>query len=161
MDQNAIKPPAVTSSSSSIRSDEPPGTEGVAEAAIAPAAKSAPVPRQQTTLTKAELAEMLFDQVGLNKREAKDMVETFFDEISAALVRGESVKLSGFGNFLLRDKPQRPGRNPKTGEEIPISARRVVTFHASQKLKAQIDAPRRAARDEQAAPAALLTTKVR
>jgi integration host factor subunit alpha len=91
------------------------------------------------TLTKAELAEMLFERVGLNKREAKDMVETFFDEIRGALERGESVKLSGFGNFQLRDKPQRPGRNPKTGEEIPISARRVVTFHASQKLKTQID----------------------
>ncbi len=91
------------------------------------------------TLTKAELAEMLFDQVGLNKRESKDMVETFFDEIRGALERGESVKLSGFGNFQLRDKPQRPGRNPKTGEEIPISARRVVTFHASQKLKALIE----------------------
>ena len=96
------------------------------------------------TLTKAALADMLFERVGLNKREAKDMVETFFEEISAALIRGESVKLSGFGNFQLRDKQQRPGRNPKTGEEIPISARRVVTFHASQKLKAQIDAPRRA-----------------
>ena len=92
------------------------------------------------TLTKAELAELLFERVGLNKREAKDMVEMFFDEISDALERGESVKLSGFGNFQLRDKPQRPGRNPKTGEEIPISARRVVTFHASQKLKALIDA---------------------
>lgn len=91
------------------------------------------------TLTKAELAEMLFDQVGLNKREAKDMVERFFNEIRESLERGESVKLSGFGNFQLRDKPQRPGRNPKTGEEIPISARRVVTFHASQKLKSQID----------------------
>jgi len=91
------------------------------------------------TLTKAELAELLFERVGLNKREAKDMVETFFDEIRAALERGESVKLSGFGNFQLRDKPQRPGRNPKTGEEIPISARRVVTFHASQKLKALIE----------------------
>lgn len=91
------------------------------------------------TLTKAELAEMLFDQVGLNKREAKDMVETFFDEIRTTLERGQSVKLSGFGNFQLRDKPQRPGRNPKTGESIPISARRVVTFHASQKLKDQID----------------------
>jgi integration host factor subunit alpha len=91
------------------------------------------------TLTKAELAEMLFERVGLNKREAKDMVETFFEEIRDALERGESVKLSGFGNFQLRDKPQRPGRNPKTGEEIPISARRVVTFHASQKLKAQIE----------------------
>ena len=96
------------------------------------------------TLTKAALADMLFERVGLNKREAKDMVETFFEEISAALIRGESVKLSGFGNFQLRDKQQRPGRNPKTDKEIPISARRVVTFHASQKLKAQIDAPRRA-----------------
>jgi integration host factor subunit alpha len=92
------------------------------------------------TLTKAELGEMLFEQVGLNKREAKDMVDTFFDEIRGALERGESVKLSGFGNFQLRDKPQRPGRNPKTGEAIPISARRVVTFHASQKLKLQIEA---------------------
>ena len=91
------------------------------------------------TLTKAELAEMLFEKVGLNKREAKDMVETFFDEIRAALERGESVKLSGFGNFQLRDKPQRPGRNPKTGEEIPITARRVVTFHASQKLKSMVE----------------------
>jgi integration host factor subunit alpha len=91
------------------------------------------------TLTKAELAELLFEQVGLNKREAKDMVETFFDEIRDALERGESVKLSGFGNFQLRDKPQRPGRNPKTGEEIPITARRVVTFHASQKLKGMVD----------------------
>ena len=91
------------------------------------------------TLTKAELAELLFEQVGLNKREAKDMVETFFDEIRNALERGEAVKLSGFGNFQLRDKPQRPGRNPKTGEEIPISARRVVTFHASQKLKGMVE----------------------
>ena len=91
------------------------------------------------TLTKAELAEMLFERVGLNKREAKDMVERFFEEVRMALEAGESVKLSGFGNFQLRDKPQRPGRNPKTGEEIPISARRVVTFHASQKLKALIE----------------------
>jgi integration host factor subunit alpha len=91
------------------------------------------------TLTKAELAELLFEQVGLNKREAKDMVETFFDEIRDALERGEPVKLSGFGNFQLRDKPQRPGRNPKTGEEIPITARRVVTFHASQKLKGMVE----------------------
>src|SRR5438876_3291582 len=83
------------------------------------------------TLTKAELADLLFEKVGLNKREAKDMVEAFFEEIRGALERGESVKLSGFGNFQLRDKPQRPGRNPKTGEEIPISARRVVTFHAA------------------------------
>jgi integration host factor subunit alpha len=91
------------------------------------------------TLTKAELAEMLFDQVGLNKRESKDMVEAFFDVIREALEQGDSVKLSGFGNFQLRDKPQRPGRNPKTGEIIPITARRVVTFHASQKLKSQVE----------------------
>ncbi len=91
------------------------------------------------TLTKAELSEMLFERVGLNKRESKDLVDLFFQEISDALASGLSVKLSGFGNFQLRDKPQRPGRNPKTGEVIPISARRVVTFHASQKLKAQIE----------------------
>jgi integration host factor subunit alpha len=96
--------------------------------------------KELPTLTKAELAELLFEQVGLNKREAKDMVETFFDEIRNALERGEAVKLSGFGNFQLRDKPQRPGRNPKTGEEIPITARRVVTFHASQKLKGMVEA---------------------
>src|SRR6202171_5925103 len=91
------------------------------------------------TLTKAELADLLFEKVGLNKREAKDMVEAFFEEIRGALERGESVKLSGFGNFQLRDKPQRPGRNPKTGEGVPIAARRVVTFHASQKLKALVE----------------------
>lgn len=97
------------------------------------------VENELPTLTKAELAELLFEQVGLNKREAKDMVETFFDEIRKALESGEAVKLSGFGNFQLRDKPQRPGRNPKTGEEIPITARRVVTFHASQKLKSMVE----------------------
>ncbi len=91
------------------------------------------------TLTKAELADMLFEKVGLNKREAKDMVETFFEEIRHGLEAGASVKLSGFGNFQLRDKSTRPGRNPKTGEEIPITARRVVTFHASQKLKAMVE----------------------
>ena len=91
------------------------------------------------TLTKAELADMLFERVGLNKREAKDMVESFFEEIRASLENSEGVKLSGFGNFELRDKPERPGRNPKTGEEIPITARRVVTFHASQKLKGLVE----------------------
>ena len=82
------------------------------------------------TLTKAELADMLFEKVGLNKREAKDMVEAFFEEIRIALESGESVKLSGFGNFQLRDKPQRPGRNPKTGEEVPILPRKVLVFRA-------------------------------
>ena len=91
------------------------------------------------TLTKAELADLLFEKVGLNKREAKDMVEAFFEEIRNALERGDGVKLSGFGNFQLRDKPQRPGRNPKTGEEVPIPPRRVVTFHASQKLKHAVE----------------------
>ena len=91
------------------------------------------------TLTKAELANMLFEKVGLNKREAKEMVETFFEEVRTALEKGDCVKLSGFGNFQLREKPQRPGRNPKTGEEMPITARRVVTFHASQKLKASVE----------------------
>ena len=90
------------------------------------------------TLTKADLADLLFEKVGLNKREAKDMVESFFEEVRMALENGDGVKLSGFGNFQLRDKPH-PGRNPKTGEEIPITARRVVTFHASQKLKAMVE----------------------
>lgn len=92
------------------------------------------------TLTKAELADLIFEKVGLNKREAKDMVESFFEEVRRALENGDSVKLSGFGNFQLRDKPERPGRNPKTGAEIPITARRVVTFHASQKLKSMVEA---------------------
>ncbi len=91
------------------------------------------------TLTKADLADLLFEQVGLNKREAKDMVEAFFEEVRGALEAGDSVKLSGFGNFELRQKAERPGRNPKTGEFIPITARRVVTFHASQKLKSKVD----------------------
>ena len=91
------------------------------------------------TLTKAELAEIIFDKVGLNKTEAKEMVEAFFEEIRASLEKGESVKLSGFGNFELRSKTERPGRNPKTGEEIPIKARRVVTFHSSQKLKSNVE----------------------
>jgi integration host factor subunit alpha len=160
MDENPIKRATMTSPAI-VEPNDPPGLDhgGSATGSAQPSRNGAVMnggkPRQSTTLTKAELAEMLFNEVGLNKREAKDMVETFFDEISAALVRGESVKLSGFGNFLLRDKPQRPGRNPKTGEEIPISARRVVTFHASQKLKAQIDAPRRAAREQPAAPGSL------
>ena len=92
------------------------------------------------TLTKAELADLLFEKVGLNKREAKDMVEAFFEEIRNALERGDGVKLSGFGNFQLRDKPQRPGRNPKTGDETPITARRVAPSHASQKLKSEVEA---------------------
>lgn len=90
-------------------------------------------------VTKADLAERLYEELGLNKREAKDLVECFFEEIRSALEDGVAVKLSGFGNFDLRDKNERPGRNPKTGEEIPISARRVVTFRPGQKLKARVE----------------------
>jgi integration host factor subunit alpha len=89
-------------------------------------------------LTKADFTGHLFDELGLNKREARDMVELFFEEIKRTLEQGEPVKISGFGNFGLRDKGGRPGRNPKTGEEIPITARRVVTFKAGQKLKARL-----------------------
>jgi integration host factor subunit alpha len=91
-------------------------------------------------LTKADMAEKLFEDLGLNKREAKELVEMFFEEVRAALEHGRQVKLSGFGNFDLREKNERPGRNPKTGEEIPISARRVVTFRSGQKLKARVEA---------------------
>lgn len=90
-------------------------------------------------LTKAELSDRLFDEVGLNKREAKEFVDFFFESLRASLESGEQVKLSGFGNFDLRAKNQRPGRNPKTGEEIPISARRVVTFRPGQKLKSRVE----------------------
>ncbi|PPE70907.1 integration host factor subunit alpha [Caldimonas thermodepolymerans] len=90
------------------------------------------------TLTKADLADLLFERLGLNKRESKDMVEAFFEIIHTSLVQGEDVKLSGFGNFQIRRKAPRPGRNPRTGEAIPIKARNVVTFHASHKLKAVV-----------------------
>ena len=92
-----------------------------------------------SALTKAELAEHLFNVVGFNKREAKELVELFFEEIRRALEFGTVVKISGFGNFNLRDKRQRPGRNPKTGEPIPITARRVVTFRAGHKLKSRVE----------------------
>ena len=91
-------------------------------------------------LTKAYMAEKLYEELGLNKREAKELVEAFFEEVRAALESGDNVKLSGFGNFDLRSKNERPGRNPKTGEEIPITARRVVTFRHGQKLKARVEA---------------------
>jgi integration host factor subunit alpha len=93
---------------------------------------------ESPALTKAQLSEMLFEQIGLNKRESKDMIDAFFDLISKSLIDGQDVKISGFGNFQIRTKAQRPGRNPRTGESIPIQARRVVTFHASSKLKQQI-----------------------
>ena len=91
-------------------------------------------------LTKAQMADRLFEELGLNKREAKEIVEMFFEEIRNSLQHNEQVKLSGFGNFDLREKGERPGRNPKTGEEIPITARRVVTFRPGQKLKARVEA---------------------
>jgi len=89
-------------------------------------------------LTKAEMAEDLSVTLNFNKKDAKSLVELVFEEIRQVLESGESVKISGFGNFELRDKQPRPGRNPKTGEEVKISARRVVTFHAGQKLRERI-----------------------
>ncbi len=93
---------------------------------------------ETAAVTKAQLADLLFEQLGLNKRESKDMVDAFFDLITDQLVAGTDVKISGFGNFQIRTKAPRPGRNPRTGEAIAIEARRVVTFHASHKLKDQI-----------------------
>ena len=90
------------------------------------------------TVTKMVLANILFDELGLNKREAKEFVELFFEEIRIALENGDRVKFSGFGSFSIRDKPQRPGRNPRTGEEVSVTARRVVTYKASQKIKDRV-----------------------
>jgi len=91
-------------------------------------------------LTKADMAKSLFNELGLNKREARELVDSFFEELEASLVVGEPIRLAGFGNFCLRDKSERPGRNPKTGEKVPILARRVVTFRPGQKLKARVQA---------------------
>ncbi|HOW48178.1 MAG TPA: integration host factor subunit alpha [Rubrivivax sp.] len=111
--------------------DNQPEEPAAADAVLLPSIET-------PTLTKAELAELLFERLGLNKRESKDMVEAFFDSLHARLVEGGDVKLSGFGNFQIRRKAPRPGRNPRTGELIPIGARQVVTFHASHKLKALV-----------------------
>lgn len=92
------------------------------------------------TLTKAHLAELLTQEFGYSKRQSRNIVDLFFDQLRACLERGESIKLSGFGSFQLRDKPERPGRNPKTGKEIAITARRVVTFHTSPKLRDMVEA---------------------
>jgi integration host factor subunit alpha len=117
------------------RSDGDSGGKGDGDGAEV-AERGVALPTLETpTLTKAELAELLFERLGLNKRESKDMVEAFFDLIHATLVTGDDVKMSGFGNFNIRRKAPRPGRNPRTGEAIPIKARNVVTFHASHKLK--------------------------
>src|SRR5476651_2072022 len=91
------------------------------------------------TLTKADIAKHLDEEIGLTNREAKEIVEFFFQYIGDALIKGQQVKISGFGNFTLHDKRERPGRNPRTGEEVPVSARRVVTFHCGQKLKARVE----------------------
>jgi len=91
-------------------------------------------------LTRADMAESLFNEMGLNKKEARELVDLFFQELGASLAVGEQIKLSGFGNFYLRDKKERPGRNPKTGEKIPVAARRVVTFSPGNKLKARVEA---------------------
>ncbi len=91
-------------------------------------------------LTKADMAESLFNELGLNKREARELVDLCFHQLVACLASGEPVKLSGFGNFDLRDKKERPGRNPRTGEKIPVAARRVVTFRPGQKLQARVNA---------------------
>jgi len=91
------------------------------------------------SLTKADLAENLVDSIGLSKKDAKDLVEGFFDVVRNSLIERQQVKLSGFGNFEVREKSQRPGRNPKTGEEIPITARTVVTFRPGQKLKSKVE----------------------
>jgi integration host factor subunit alpha len=91
------------------------------------------------TLTKADLAKHLDEEIGLTNREAKEIVDEVFRRIIDALINGQQVKLSGFGNFTLRDKKTRPGRNPRTGEEVSVTARRVVTFHCGQKLKARVE----------------------
>lgn len=91
------------------------------------------------TLTKADLAKHLDEEIGLTNREAKEIVDEVFKRIINALINGQQVKISGFGNFTLHDKKERPGRNPRTGEEVPVTARRVVTFHSGQKLKARVE----------------------
>lgn len=91
------------------------------------------------TITKAELSQRISDTLGLNKRESKDIIETFFKQVGVVLETGENVKLSGFGNFELRDKRSRPGRNPRTGQDVPITARRVVTFKSGQKLRTLVE----------------------
>lgn len=93
-----------------------------------------------TALTKADIAEYITEHLGLNKRESTDLVESFFSQIAEALIAGDEVKISGLGNFVVRDKKERPGLNPKTGERVSIDARRVVTFKSGQKLRQEIDA---------------------
>lgn len=90
-------------------------------------------------MTKADLVEIVYEKVGLSKKDSQDIVEALFDTIKANLKNGEKIKISGFGNFILRDKRPRKGRNPQTGSDIQISARRVLTFRPSQILKAHLN----------------------
>jgi|TARA_B100000959_G_scaffold233540_1_gene251024 integration host factor subunit alpha len=92
------------------------------------------------TITKNSLVEIIHNEVGLNKREAREFIEEFFESIKSGLEAGYGIKISGFGNFVLRDKKSRPGRNPKTGEDVTISERRVVTFKSGLKLKNKLEA---------------------
>jgi len=122
-------------SEASFEPDREPDSERVHPALV----RRVALPTLETpTLTKAGLADLLFERLGLNKRESKDMVEAFFELLEGTLVAGSDVKMSGFGNFNIRRKAPRPGRNPRTGEAIPINARNVVTFHPSHKLKAVV-----------------------
>lgn len=91
------------------------------------------------TITRADLSESVFQEVGLSRNESSDLVETILGEVVEALARGESVKISSFGSFTVRDKGQRVGRNPKTGQEVPILPRRVLVFRASNVLKSLIN----------------------
>ncbi len=125
----------VTGASRAVSPSAEAGEAGTVMAELLPVGRVILPLLDTPTLTKAELAELLFDRLGLNKRESKDMVEAFFEIVHGTLVTGQDVKLSGFGNFNIRRKAPRPGRNPRTGESIPIKARNVVTFHASHKLK--------------------------
>ena len=111
------------------------------------------------TITKADLATLLHENLGVNKREAAEIVMAFFDEISAELEKGDSVKLSGFGVFCLRSKNSRPGRNPKTGEMIPVSARRVVMFHHSHIQQGLVHEQQPAAPEKPIQPERILTTR--
>ncbi len=137
MDDPTKHPPPTTASDDALAAPAA-GTTLAGSPVVAPPARAVLPTIETPTLTKAELAELLFEQLGLNKRESKDMVDGFFEIIHETLKQGGDVKLSGFGNFTIRRKAPRPGRNPRTGEAIPIKARNVVTFHASQKLKGAV-----------------------
>ena len=112
--------------------DNQPEEAAAADAVLLPSIET-------PTLTKAELAELLFERLGLNKRESKDMVEAFFDSLHARLVEGGDVKLSGFGNFQIRRKAPRPGRNPRTGEPVDVRAKHVPFFKSGKELRERLN----------------------